>query len=114
MLKRTEWRIPVCILAFCLVLTFLIACGSKERYAGTYKADLADSAKQGEATVELKINGEGKWKFGDEEVPFSWDVKEDQLRVNTKGGGIIVGSMQNGVLNITLPNSRTMAFKKIQ
>ena len=96
-----------------LLLVFLLACGSKDKYAGTYKADSKDWPKQGEATVELKVNGEGTWRVGDEEVAFSWDIKQEELRVNTRGGGIIVGTLQDGIIRITLPNSKSMSFKRI-
>ena len=113
MLKLIESHFPARLFSLCLLLLFLFACGSKDRYAGTYKADAADWPKPDEATVELKENGEGTWRVGDEEISFSWDMKESELRVNTRGGGIILGSLKDGVIRITLPNSRTMAFKKI-
>jgi hypothetical protein len=102
--------IPLCL----LLLILMIACGSKDQFIGTYKADAKDSPKQAEIILELKADGAGIWRVGDEEVPFSWYVKGGELRVNTRGGGVIVGASENDTIRITLPGSETLSFKKFQ
>jgi hypothetical protein len=92
----------------------MISCGSREKFIGTYKAEAKDMPKQAEIFLELKANGDGIWRVGDEEVPFSWYVKGVELRVNTKGGGVIVGSLEKDTMHITLVGAKTMAFKRIQ
>ncbi len=62
--------------------------------------------------IELKANGDGTWKVGDEEVPFAWDIKGGELRVNTKGGGVIVGAIEKDTIRIGLPGSKDMSFKR--
>jgi hypothetical protein len=101
-------------LALGLLLFVLVSCGSRGEHIGTYVSDAKDSPKQIETTLELKENGVGVWKVGDEEVPFSWDVKNKELRVNTKSGGVIVGNFEKEVIYITLPGLQTMSFKKTQ
>jgi hypothetical protein len=91
----------------------MISCGLKDRFIGTYKAEVKDLPKQVETVVELKDNGEGIWRVGDEEVPFSWYIKGHELRVNTKRGGVIVGIIENDVIHITLPGLNTLLFKKL-
>jgi len=81
---------------------------------GTYRAETKESAKQAEVLVELKANGEGTWKMGEEEVPFSWYLKRGELRVNTKGGGVIVGTIDKDVIHMTLPGTGGLSFKKVQ
>ena len=83
---------PLRLLPILLLLVSLVSCGSKDRLAGVYKAVEKDLPKQVETLLELKPNGDGAWKVGDEEVPFSWYIKGAELRINTKGGGVIVGS----------------------
>lgn len=102
------------LLPLCLLLILIVSCGSKEKYTGTYKAEAKDSPRQTETTVELKANGDGIWKVGDEEVTFSWYIKSGELRVNTKGGGVIVGNIETDAIQITLPGTGTMSFKKVQ
>ncbi len=97
-----------------LLLVLMVSCGSKEKLAGVYKADEKDLPKQVETLLELKPNGDGAWKVGDEEVPFSWYIKSGELRINTKGGGVIVGSFEKDIIQLTLPGTRKMSFKKIQ
>ncbi len=102
------------LLPLCLLLVLMISCGSKDQLIGTYKAEVKDSSKQAETVLGLKANGDGIWRVGDEEVPFLWYIKGGELRINTKGGGIIVGTVENGGIHITLPGSKALYFKKIQ
>ena len=102
------------LLPLCLLLILMISCGSKDRFIGSYKAEAKDPPKQAETFLELKADGDGIWRVGDEEVPFSWYITGGELRVNTKGGGVIAGTIENDAVHIILPGSKTMSFKKIQ
>jgi hypothetical protein len=112
MLTRSKFLSCGLLLPLCILLFAVVSCESKGVYVGTYKADEKDSPRHVETTLELKANGQGIWKVGDEEVPFSWYIKQDQLRLNTKGGGVILGTFDDGTLNITLPNYGMMSFKR--
>jgi hypothetical protein len=101
------------LLFLLLFLIFLVSCGSKEKLAGVYRVDEKDLPKKVETLVELKPNGEGAWKVGDEEVPFAWYIKGDELRINTKGGGVIVGRIEKDTIQMALPGTPIMVFKKI-
>jgi hypothetical protein len=105
---------PLLLLPVFLLLVLLVSCGSKDKFTGVYKAVEKDLPKQVETLVELKPNGDGAWKVGDEEVPFSWYIKGGELRINTKGGGVIVGSIERDTIQMTLPGTKKMVFKKIQ
>jgi hypothetical protein len=105
---------PLELLSIFLLLIFVVSCGSKEKLAGVYKAEEKDLCKQAETLLELKPNGDGAWKVGDEEVPFSWYIKGGELRINTKGGGVIIGSIEKDTISMTLPGARKITFKKIQ
>jgi hypothetical protein len=100
------------LLPFFLLLIFLVSCGSKDNLAGVYKAE--GKGTQIETMVELKPNGDGAWKSGNEEVPFSWYTKGSELRINTKGGGVIVGSLEKDSIRLTLPGTEEMTFRKIR
>jgi len=107
-LQNRVWLLPCCLL-----LVLMLSCGgSREKYVGSYKADPNDTPKQTETSLELKENGEGIWKVGDEEVSFSWDIRQNELRVNTKGGGVLVGDLEKNVIYLSLPGSKRIAFRK--
>ncbi|MHC1728825.1 MAG: hypothetical protein AB9866_22950 [Syntrophobacteraceae bacterium] len=108
-LRGGIWLLPLCLLVF-----LMLSCGSKEQLVGTYVANATDTARQSETTLELKVNGEGIWRVGDDEVNFSWYVKRDELRLNTKNGGVIVGDYQNDIIRITLPGIKSLSFKKVK
>jgi hypothetical protein len=113
MLTRFASQNRVWLLPLCLLLVLMLSCESKDKYAGVYKAEAKDTPKQAQITVELKANGDGLWRMGDEEVSFSWDIKGGELRVNTKGGGVIVGKIEKDTIQMTLPNMKTLTFKKM-
>jgi hypothetical protein len=102
------------LLPLWLLLFLIISCGAKDQFIGAYQAEVKDSPKRVETVLELKANGDGVWRVGDEEVPFSWYIKDGELRVNTQGGGVIVGAIENDAIHITLPDSKTLSFKKMQ
>ena len=114
MTRKSRYQGQGWLLGLCLVVILLFGCESKDRYVGVYKAQAQDSPKQAEIVVELKANGDGLWRVGSEEVTFTWYIKRGELRVNTKGGGVIVGKIDKDAIQITLPGSKTMSFKKVQ
>jgi len=102
------------LLPLCLLLILMMSCRSKDQFIGAYQAEAKDPPMQAATVLELKADGGGIWKVGDEEVPFSWYIKGAELRVNTKGGGVIVGAIENNTIRIALPGPKTLSFKKIQ
>ena len=102
------------LLPLCLLLILIVSCGSNEQFIGTYKAEVTGSPKQSETVLEVKANGAGIWRVGDAEVPFSWYIKSGEFRINTRGGGVIVGAIEDHVIHITFPDSKILSFKKIQ
>ena len=114
---RKKIRSPVFLLSvsFCLLLfTAATGCSPGTKHVGTYIAEIKDSPHHGEATLELKESGTGVWKVGDDEVTFAWLVKGDELRLHTKNGGVIVASLDNRIIRVTLPGSKELFFKKVK
>ena len=102
------------LLLFCLVLTVMIGCGQRPAYVGTYIADIKDSPNHTATTLELKETGVGVWKVGDDEVAFSWYPKGNELRLNTKNGGVIVAYIDKEVIHCNLPGSKELRFRKVK
>jgi hypothetical protein len=104
-----------------MLLAFLLSCDSKDKYVGVYQAQATSPAKQGVTILELKANGDGLWRVSSRkatatfvEVPFTWYIKRGDLRVHTRTGGVIVGKIDKDTIQITLPGSRALTFKKTQ
>ena len=102
------------LLLLCLVLAAMAVCGQRPAYVGIYIADAKGSANSLETTLELKETGVGVWKVGDDEVTFFWYAKGNELRLNTKNGGVIVAAIDNDVIHCTLPGSKELRFSKVK
>ena len=100
------------VLLCVLLMFFLSSCTSKAEFAGIYKTDAAASKKQSE--LELKEDGEGIWRVGDNEETFSWYVKGDEIRLNTKKGGVIVAEIHENTLKIELTPGKILSFEKVK
>ncbi len=111
MMKKPGYRDFGRIAVTCLLLLVVASCESGDRHVGVYKA-VGEPSKQGEIVLELKANGEGVWRVGSNEDSFVWYIKRGELRVNTKGGGVLVGTIKKDTIHLTLPGSIDMAFKK--
>ena len=97
------------LLAFCLAIAW--SCESKDKYAGRYVA-VKKEPQQQEISLELKPNGDGIWLVGDKEISFSWYIKNGDLRINTKEGGVLVGKIMGNRIKINLPARGELTFKK--
>jgi hypothetical protein len=113
MLKVTRFDGLARPLFICLLLMLILACESKDRYIGSYRAEADKLSKPVEVVMELKANGDGTWRMGDEEIPFAWYIQSGELRINTKGGGVIVGSIAAGSIRVTLPSAGDLIFRKL-
>jgi len=114
---RRNTRSPVFLLTFLLcflLFTALIGCGPETQHSGKYIAEIKDSPHRSETTLELKETGAGVWKVGDDEIAFSWHVKGNELRLYTKNGGIIVGSLDNETIRVTFAGFNELLFRKVK
>jgi hypothetical protein len=102
------------IIVTCLAMIFSLACDNKEKYAGVYRTDGGKFERAPESTIELQENGRGVWRVSDDEASFSWAVSGDEIRLHTKAGGVIVGTIKENGIEISLPGSPKVFFKKIK
>jgi hypothetical protein len=100
------------VIVIALVFLFTLSCTSREHYAGTYSSGAPGPPKQPEVVIELKEDGQGLWRTLDQEVSFRWSVRENEIRLHTRDGGIIIGKITGSSLEITLPGRRTVSCKK--
>jgi hypothetical protein len=104
-----------------VLLVFLLSCEAKDKYVGVYQAQATWSARQGVIILELRASGDGLWRVSSGkvtgtfvEVPFAWYIKRGELRLNTRAGGVIAGKIDKDTIQITLPGSRALTFRKTQ
>jgi len=100
-------------LVFCILL-LMTSCFQEDIYEGVYKAEGGKSQKYCNSQIELMEKGEAIWRVPDDEVPFRWDIKNDEIWLSTKSGGIIIGKIHENTIHVKLPGIKTVChFKKI-
>ena len=109
MLLRLSYRNTFLIVLTCFIVTLTFSCDQGDRYAGTYQ-----SAEPPEIYIELKENGLGVWRVIDDEASFRWDVRDNEIRLHTKSGGVIIGKIQGDTLDIALPGRSNRHFKRVK
>lgn len=97
------------VFAVCLFVCIGFGCNATDSYIGTYEA--IDKTKEPHR-IELMENGEGAWGCCEGEVLFTWYIKKNELRINTKEGGIMVGKLKKDSFMITLPGKKMLLFVK--
>lgn len=112
MLQRANHVKARRIVFLSFILLSLFSCAPKDVYEGVYRVEGEHPAKYSMAQIELKEKGMGVWRVHDDEAPFRWDVKDSEIWLSTKLGGIIIGKIQSGFIEITLPGSKTVSFKR--
>ncbi|MFC2173344.1 hypothetical protein ACFLU6_12025 [Acidobacteriota bacterium] len=111
--KAGRWTFLLIILAGVFVMAIL-SCAPQDSYEGTYSARGEGLPRQGDITIELNEKGQGILRVGDNEVSFRWSVQGDEIRLSTKAGGVIVGTIQDDGFNVTLPGMKQMSFTETQ
>ena len=101
-------------LAVCFMglLFTLITCGSRTPYVGKYISMGEEGTKEEQPFIELKEGGAGIWRIADEEAVFRWNVKGREVRLHVKPSGVIAGKIKNDQIEIQLPGSDIMIFKR--
>jgi len=114
MFKTLQKRKSIFIIFIFFTMIFSFACDNKQKYAGLYRAEDRGFHQEHESTIELKEDGQGLWRVEDDEVSLSWGIKGNEIRLHTKNGGVIKGTIKNNGIEIILPNSQNIFFTKIK
>ncbi len=116
MLKRltTTNKLPLRAALACLLLLLTFSCAPEDIYEGIYKAEGGKSEKYCNSQIELKENGLAVWRVPDDEVSFRWNIKDGEIWLSSKAGGIIIGEIRGDTIQVKLPGAKTVCyFKKI-
>ncbi|MGE4264574.1 MAG: hypothetical protein AB7E46_08905 [Desulfovibrio sp.] len=92
------------------LLLLLMGCrGPMESLTGEYESQGAGA----EARLSLRSDGGGALEVGGEEAPFRWEVREDgQVFLHTRQGGIISARQGAGTLELDMPGTGRLLFRK--
>jgi hypothetical protein len=113
MFNRSIHLFTFVVIFITVSLLFTLSCNrERQLYTGTYLLLEADKPESSETYIQLKENGIGIWNTPDDEVSFRWDVKDNEIRLHTKLGGVLIGKIHNDTLEIVFPGSKIRRFKK--
>ena len=59
-------------------------------------------------------NGQGSWSIEEDNVSFKWEIRENEIWLHTKSGGVIVGKIVGETIEINLPAAGEYYFKKVK
>ena len=96
----------IVILCYCLV--FINACQKTCEIAGEYEA-MTD--EENEITLTFHPDGKGAWSFDDEDACFQWEVRDNEVWIHTKTGGVLPGKIKDNTIEIELPMVGHFIFK---
>ena len=102
------------------MLVFLIAalvygCSSpQDKFLGKYTAVKIESTDWVAASLELLADGKGFWSIDTDNAPFRWDLYQNRIRLHTKSGGVIQGTLNNDTIQLALPGMGVIRFQRDQ
>ena len=100
------------VLAFSLPLT--TGCEERGRLSGRYVADIDENRLSPTISLELMDNGQGSWSTEEDSVSFKWEIRESEIWLHTKSGGVIVGKIVGETIEINLPGVGEYYFEKVK
>ncbi len=59
-------------------------------------------------------NGQGSWSIEEDNASFKWEIRENEIWLHTKSGGLIVGRIVGEAIVINLPGVGEYYFKKVK
>lgn len=103
---------------FRFMLILLIPClvwgcsDQQEKLVGNYIAVKTGEADLVPASLELLPEGKGFWFIDTDNAPFRWDLHQNKIRLHTRSGGVIEGTLGQDTLQFTLPGTGQVLFQR--
>lgn len=91
----------------------LVQCSQHEKMVGKYKSVGNGSSDRSLVTLDLQSGGKGLWSIETDNAPFRWNLNQDKIRLHTRTGGVIEGTVDNGTIRIELPGMGDILFKRM-
>jgi len=103
----------IIVIVFAVFLVLIVSCEDTEKLLGKYQADTNKNRQSANIFLELMDNGQGSWSTEEDSVSFKWEIRENEIWLHTKSGGVIVGKIVGETIKITLPALGEYDFKKV-
>jgi len=101
-------KISCFLLVIILCLIMLFGCSrDREKYAGKYLSG-------DDLVLELGETGSGSWSTLEDNVSFRWEIREKEIWLHSRDGGIITGKINSNSIDINLPGIENHSFIKQQ
>jgi hypothetical protein len=112
---KSKTILLITISAALILIAVTAGCNYKDQHIGVYEAvESGGKTSKEKIIIELKEKSIGAWRRSDEEVAFSWSVNKDELRINTRDGGTMVGKIKKKGITMILPGEEEILFKKVR
>lgn len=93
-----------------VALTLLAGCDSASSgLDGKYTAQGQDGKPM---TLLLKTDFTGSWETATDAVALRWEVKDDELWLHAKSGGLLRGRIDGRILHVALPGEGEFTFRR--
>lgn len=96
-----------------ILLALMVSCDSRQTYIGTYQSVNSHGGPCEPTVIDLREHGEGAWKCEHEEVAFTWYIKDGEIRIHTREGGIMSGPLNENGFSLMMPLETELHFEKI-
>ncbi|CCK81092.1 hypothetical protein [Desulfobacula toluolica] len=105
--------IQVLLISVFVITAFVCGCsGQREKLVGKYTAVNTNTAGSVTASLELLADGKGFWSIDTDNAAFRWDLHRNKIRLHTRSGGVIEGTIDETGIQFVLPGMGKIRFKK--
>lgn len=95
-----------------LLVLVMVACGRSSPVSGHYEASYGESGRDKTIVLELREGGQGSWTADGESIAFKWDMRDGEVLLHTKAGGIIRAVARGEALTTDLPGVGKLVFRR--
>lgn len=93
-----------------MALMLLAGCETtSSNLEGKYVAERQDGKA---VTLTLKPGFTGEWETSTDAVTVRWEVKDEEIWLHAKSGGLLRGRIDGHTLHVELPGEEVFVFKR--
>ncbi len=98
-----------------VIIALVCGCsGQREKLVGKYTAVNTKATGSVTAGLELLADGKGFWSIDTDNAAFRWDLHRNKIRLHTKSGGVIEGTIEDNTIQFVLPGMGKIRFEKLR